>query len=121
MTPGELATALRPIRWPVPTEGEAVADGLLAFGLGLFVALCAYGLLRLLLARRADPRRRLRAELAATRGLPPEDRLLALARLAGGLAPGTAPRPVLEAALYVRAPALDLDAEEVRLARALGV
>lgn len=98
-----------------------MADGLLAFGLGLLVALGVYGLLRLGLARRADPRRRLRAELVASRGLEPGDRLLALARLASRLAPGTAPRPALEAALYLPAPGLDLDAEEVRLARALGL
>ena len=41
--------------------------------------------------------------------------------IARGLAPGTAPRPALEAALYLPAHGLDLDAEEVRLARALGV
>lgn len=121
MDPAELAAALRPIRWPIPTEAEAYADGLLAFGLGLLVALATYGLLRLFLARRADPRRRLRQELAAARGLAPPERLLALARLAARVLPAdAAPRPALEAALYRPGVPLDLDAEERRLARALG-
>ena len=85
MDPADLAVALRPVRWPITTEAEAYADGLLAFGLGLLAAVAVYGLLRLVLARRADPRRRLRHELATARGLAPAERLLALARLARAL------------------------------------
>lgn len=121
MDPADLAAALRPIRWPIPTEAEGYADGLLAFGLGLLAALAVFGLLRLFLARRADPRRRLRQELVAARGLAPAERLLALARLAARELPAqAAPRPALEAALYRPDAGLDLDAEERRLARALG-
>lgn len=122
MDPTHLATDLRPIRWPIPTEPEAWADGLLAFGLGLLAALALYGLLRLVLARRADPRRRLRHEIAAARALAPPERHLALARLAARELPLTsALRPELEAGLYRPGLAPDLDAEERRLARALGV
>ncbi|MFT3971968.1 MAG: hypothetical protein QM699_00365 [Amaricoccus sp.] len=122
MDPAALATELRPVRWPVPTEAEGWADGLLAFGLGLLAALALYGLLRLVLARRNDPRRRLRGAIAAARPLAPAERHLALARLAAReLPPGVAPRPALEAGLYLPEPGLDLDAEERRLARALGV
>jgi hypothetical protein len=123
MDPAELATQLRPIRLPVPTEAEAWADGLLAFGLGLLAALAVYGLLRLVLARRADPRRRLRNEIAATRRLAAAERHVALAWLAARELPaGAEPRPALEAGLYrPDTKSLDLDAEERRLARALGV
>lgn len=123
MEPADLAQALRPIRWPVPTESEAWADALLAFGLGLLAALAVYGLLRLVLARREDPRRRLRSEIAAARALAPAERHLVLARLAAReLAVAVEPRPVLEAGLYrPGGHELDLDAEERRLARALGV
>ena len=121
MDPADLAAALRPIRWPIPTEAEAYADGLLAFGLGLLVALALYGLLRVFLARRADPRRRLRQEIAAARDLGAAERLFALARLAARELPAdAAPRPALEAALYRPGASIDLDAEERRLCDALG-
>ena len=71
MDAADLARALRPPHWPIPTGAEAWADALLAFGLGLLAALAAYALLRLLLARRADPRRRLRAEIAGARAAAP--------------------------------------------------
>jgi len=125
----DLAAALRPIRMPVPTETEALADGLLAFGLGLGAALIAYGLLRVILARREETTARLRAELAASRGLDPADRLLAQARLAAAapatVSPAIAPaiaavRATLAPALYLPDPTVDLDATDRALASAFG-
>ena len=116
-----IAAALRPIHWPIPTEAEALLDGLLAFGLGLLAALLFYGLARLILARREDPRAALLAELAGSRRLDPAERLLTQARLAARL-PETAPaRRALAEALYRPEPAIDLDATDAALARALEV
>ena len=95
----DLAAALRPIRAPVATEAEALADALLAFGLGLGGALIVYAVLRLFLARRQGARARLRAALAASRGLGAGERLLAQARLAAQASDAEV-RATLGAALY---------------------
>ncbi len=104
----DLAAQLRPARWPVPTGAEALADGVLAFGLGLLVALAIFGLLRLFLAPRTARGAGLLAELAASRALEPGERLLAQARIAGRLPAAAETRARLAAALYRPEPGLDL-------------
>jgi len=117
--PADLAASLRPIRRPIPTEAEALADGLLAFGLGVFAALLVYGLLRLVLGRRETPQVALRAELIASRRLNPSERLLVQARLAERWPPAASLRADLASALYRPDAAIDLDEIDRRLARAL--
>jgi hypothetical protein len=115
----DLAAALRPVRMPIPTEAEALADGLLAFGLGLAAALLIYGLLRLAFGLRRSPRAALRAELAASRRLDAPERLLAQARLAERWPSAAGVRAELAAALYRPDSLVDLDATDRMLARAL--
>ena len=114
----DLAASLRPIRMPIPTEAEALADGLLAFGLGLIAALLVYGLLRLVLGRRKTPRAALRAELVASRGLDSSERLLVQARLAERWPPAAGLRADLAFALYRPDAAIDLDEIDRKLDRA---
>lgn len=114
----EIAAALHPIRWPIPTEADALADGLLSGALGLFAALLVFGTLRLFLR----PSRSISGpidSLAASRDLPAADRLVALARIATSL-PESAPlRQTLSTALYRPDPGLDLDDLERELGAAL--
>lgn len=117
---GDLAAQLRPVRWPIPTEAEALADGILAFALGLIVVLVVYGLIRMVLDRRRDPRALLRAEIAASRRLAPGERLLVQARLAERLPEDGAVRVEIARALYRPVAGFDLDATEAALIRALG-
>lgn len=115
----DLAQLPRPVRWPVPTEAEALADGALAFGLGLLAALAVYGLLRLFLARRAAPGAAMLAELAASRGLAPAERLLAQARIAGRLRCAAEIRGRLKAALYLPESGIDLAETDAALDAAI--
>lgn len=100
MTQDELLARLSPPRLPLDV---AVLDwqGMLALaGIGLLAGLVVAWLLRPVLDRR--PSRR--AQVRATRGMPPQDRILAIARILGRL-----PEP-LRAAAYGAAPAPGDDA-----------
>lgn len=83
MTPSELIAALPPGRLPPGLLDLGATDLLVLFGLGLVLAGSLAVAAAPLLARRPS----FRARLAATRGLPPAERALALARLLGHLPP----------------------------------
>ncbi|BBE73241.1 hypothetical protein [Oharaeibacter diazotrophicus] len=83
MTPSELIAALPPGRLPPALLDLGPADLLALFGAGLVLAGLVAAAASPLLARRPS----FRARLAATRGLPPAERALALARLLGHLPP----------------------------------
>lgn len=94
MTRDELLAALAPPRLPAEAlqPGWREATGLI--GLGLLASVLVFLLVAPLLGRRPSRRARIRA----TRGLPPGERLLAIARILGHL-----PAP-LRAAAYGAAP-----------------
>lgn len=96
MTQAELIAALAPSRLPPDMQQPGLPEVLALFGLGLLAGLAVFALILPLLARRDTRRGRIRA----TRGLPPQERLLAIARILGGLpaalrpaAYGAAPPP----------------------------
>lgn len=93
MTRDELLAALAPPRLPAAMQALDWREMLALVGLGLMIAALAALLLAPLLRRRQSTRARIRA----TRGLPVDERLLAVARIIGHLPPGlrqTAYRPV---------------------------
>ncbi len=96
MTP-DVVEALHPPRLPEAFAAMGWGDLLAAFGLGLLLAAAVLSLAAPLLQRRA-PRPRLSARIAAAASLPPQDRLLALARLLAERG-GTLPED-LRAGLY---------------------
>ncbi|MBO9457074.1 hypothetical protein J7376_17570 [Paracoccus sp. R12_1] len=106
MTQQELMQALAPPRLPSYMAMLTFAEALVLFGIGLLVGLAVWSLLRPLLVRRPSRRTRIRA----TRDLPPQERLLAIARILGHLP--TALRP----AAYGAAPPPD-PAQIERIAR----
>ncbi|MFC3570236.1 hypothetical protein [Paracoccus simplex] len=105
MTQDELIAVLAPSRLPATLLNPGWREFLALFGLGLLLALLLAALLSPLLVRRVSRRARIRA----TRGMPPQDRLLAIARILGRL-----PEPLRPAA-YGAAPVPD-EAEIERIA-----
>lgn len=81
MTPAELIAALSPSRLPPSLQMPGWREALALFGLGLI----AGALLALMLAPLLTRRPSLRARIRATRGLPGQERLLAIARILGHL------------------------------------
>ncbi len=94
MTRAELIAALSPSRLPPSAQIMGWRDGLALFGLGLLAGALLIWLIAPLLTRRQSTRARIRA----TRGLPGQERLLAIARILGRL-----PKS-LRAAAYGAAP-----------------
>lgn len=86
MTQDELLAALPPGRLPPGLTQLGPADLLALVGVGLVIAAVIAGLAAPLMKRRPS-RRRL---VLATRGLTPEDRALAVARILGHLPDGLA-------------------------------
>lgn len=81
MTQAELIAALSSSRLPASMQMLGWRDGMALFGLGLLAGVAAVWLISPLLTRR----RSLRARIRDTRGLPGQDRLLAIARILGRL------------------------------------
>lgn len=81
MTQAELIAALSPSRLPASMQMLGWRDGLALFGLGLLAGVAAVWLISPLLTRR----RSVRARIRDTRGLPGQERLLAIARILGRL------------------------------------
>jgi type II secretory pathway component PulM len=81
VTQEELIAALAPVRLPAAMRVLEGREMLALLGLGLLAAVLIAVLLRPLLTRRAS----LRSRLKATRGLPADERLLAIARITGRL------------------------------------
>jgi hypothetical protein len=99
MTQTELIAALPPGRLPPDLMGFGFTDVLMLFGAGLIVSAILSALLIPILTRRPSRKTLIRA----TRGLPPGERLLAIARILGHLpeklrpaAYGSAPPPPSE-------------------------
>lgn len=105
MTPAELLAQLAPPRLPLEIAALGWQQILALAGIGLLAGWLAALFLRPLMARK--PSRR--ALIRATRGMPPEARILAIARILGRL-----PDPLRPAA-YGAAPAPD-DAAIERIA-----
>ena len=97
MTPEELLAQLAPPRLPAEIAALGWREILALAGLGLLMGLLVALVLRPLMTRK--PSRR--ALIRATRGMPPQDRILAIARILGRL-----PDP-LRAPAYGMAPAPD--------------
>lgn len=96
MTREELIAALAPSRLPQDMPGIGLREGLALMALGIMAGLLLALILRPLMRVRASRR----ARIHATRGLPPQERLLAIARILGHLpaplrppAYGAAPSP----------------------------
>lgn len=102
MTQAELIAALPEGRLPPALMQMNAADLLLLFGVGLLVAVLLSLLAAPFLARR--PSRR--ALIRATRGMPPQERVLAIGRLLGHLP------DELRAMAYGSAPPLSPEAIE---------
>ncbi|MDQ0348655.1 hypothetical protein [Ancylobacter vacuolatus] len=111
MTPAELIAALPEGRLPPALTQMNAADLLLLFGAGLLVA----AVLSLLAAPFFAYRPSRRALVRATRGMPPQERVLAIGRLLGhlparlramayGSAPPLAPAEIERIALKARRP-----------------
>lgn len=105
MTHEEMLAALAPPRLPADMAMLGWREALGLAGLGLLAALILYVLLSPWLARRPSRRARIRA----TRGLPAQERILAIARILGHLPARLRP------AAYGEAPA-PADAEIERIA-----
>lgn len=84
MTREELLAALAPSRLPDSMHVLDWREMLALVGLGLIIAALA----ALLLAPLLQKRRSTRARIRATRGLPVDERLLAVSRIIGRLPPG---------------------------------
>ncbi|SNR40175.1 hypothetical protein EYF88_06720 [Paracoccus sediminis] len=100
MTRDDLLEQLNPPRLPLDMAVLGWREILALVGIGILAGLLAALVLRPLMGRR--PSRR--ARILATRGMPPQDRILAVARILGRL-----PDPLRPAA-YGAAPAPDDDA-----------
>ena len=107
MTPDELIATLSPSRLPPPLLVLDWREILALVGLGLLVGVVLVWLISPFLTRRVSRR----ALIRGTRGLDPEDRLLAIARLLGYLPKALRP------AAYGAAP-MPPDEDIERLARA---
>lgn len=81
MTHEELLDALAPPRLPPDMAMLSWAEMLALFGIGLLLGLVVWLLLGPILSHRPSRRARIRA----TRDLPPQERLLAIARILGHL------------------------------------
>ncbi|MEZ5797747.1 MAG: hypothetical protein R3D63_09925 [Paracoccaceae bacterium] len=101
MTPQELVAQLHGPRLPEGYAAMGWDDVLAAVGLGLVLAAAVLAVLGPVLRPRARPARR-GAQIAEAARLPPQDRLLALARLLHDLG-GTLPEDQ-RAALYAGLP-----------------
>jgi hypothetical protein len=88
-----LLAGLRDIRMPAPTPDSALADGAAAAAIGLALALAMAAVMRVFTRRPAPPEALARRDLAALRGLPPEERLLAQVRILRGLAGAAGSEP----------------------------
>ncbi|MBD1547591.1 hypothetical protein [Roseibium aggregatum] len=95
MTQAELIAALPDGRLPPDLMTLGPSDLLLAFGVGLIVS----ALLSMLLAPFVRRRPSRKALIRATRGLPPEERLLAIAKIVGRLPEELRPAAYRRAAL----------------------
>ena len=96
----DLVAALRPVTKPVLTLSDLLADAVLSFAFGIAVALALAWLLRSVFSRRMTRRQKLDAEIAATRVLSSDERLLALARIARQSGIEAVSIPGLSQALY---------------------
>ncbi|KAA0969500.1 hypothetical protein FPY71_13250 [Aureimonas fodinaquatilis] len=96
----DLVAALRPVREPMLTLPELAADAALAFALGIAVALLLAVLLRLVFSRRMTRQEKLDTEILAAGALSPDERLLALARIARDCGVEISNIPGLSQALY---------------------
>lgn len=106
MTQAELIAALPPGRLPPDLMQLGTTDLLALFGMGLLLGCALAALLAPFLARK--PSRR--ARILATRGLPPEERVLAIGRVLGRL-----PEPLRETAYGVGTPLADREIERIAL------
>lgn len=106
MTHEELLAALAPPRLPAEMTGLGAREALGLVGLGLLAALVVFALLSPLLARRPSRRGLIRA----TRGQPPQARLLAIARILGHL-----PARLRPAAYGAAPPPPDVQIERIAL------
>lgn len=106
MTRDELIATLAPSRLPQTMLSLGWREALALIGLGLIAGAVLAWLIRPLLSRRPS----LRARIRATRGMQPQERLLAIARIRGKL-----PK-ALRAPAYGAAP-MPPDPELERLAR----
>ena len=97
MTHDQMLAALAPPRLPTGMAEMGWREGVGLLGLGLLAGLALFLALRPFLARRPSRRSLIRA----TRGLPGQERILAIARILGRL-----PEP-LRAAAYGAAPPPD--------------
>lgn len=105
MTPDQLLAQLAPPRLPLDIAALGGREFLALAGIGLLAGWLAALVLRPLMARKPSRRARVRA----TRGMPPEARILAIARILGHLPDALRP------AAYGAAPAPD-DAAIERIA-----
>lgn len=108
MTHQELLAALAPPRLPAAMAMLDWREWMALAGLGLLAALAVFLLLRPLLGRRPSRRSLIRA----TRGLPPGERILAIARILGHL-----PAPLRDAAYGAAPPPDDAGIERLALWR----
>lgn len=83
MTHEEMLAALAPARLPAAMQSLDGSEMLALLGLGLLLAALVALILTPLLRRRIPIRQR----ILSTRGLPPAERLLAIARITGRLPP----------------------------------
>lgn len=106
MTQDELIAALPAGRLPSSLMHVGVTDAFALFGAGLIVAALLSAVALPFLARRPSKRQQIRA----TRGLPPEERILAIARILGRL-----PDPLRTAAYGSEAPPAGAEMERIAL------
>ena len=111
-----MRTSLHDITLPPEAAGGWLSDVAMTVGLAALVALVLAGALRLISQRRAALRPRTMADrLADLRGLPPDDRRIALLHLLRSRAPDRYAEVARD--LYRRDTSLDLDGLEAEVAR----
>jgi hypothetical protein len=102
------------IREPVMSDGVVWGEFLLAFGLGLVVAMGIAAALSVVTREREAPRPDLAERLEASRALPEDERAIALARLAREA--GYPLSDDFRSSLYKPGARVDVDALEAALA-----
>ena len=107
MTQAELIAALPAGRLPAALTQLAPTDLLALFGVGLLLGAAVTVVVSPFLSSRTSRRARIRA----TRGLPPQERILAVARVLGRL-----PDPLRGAAYRTDPPPSDPEIERIALA-----